>query len=113
MLTETKLCSRPTLQGPPNLATDQDLEAERVLDMQFRSDAAMGDTEESLEAGALEDGHFWLGGERSQMVRFGDKWLHDEMDMQRLVDEDYDPESTTKSEGHAAQDVDMIDPSLK
>ena len=113
MLTETKLCSRPTLQGPPNLATDQDLEAERVLDMQFRSDAAMGDTEESLEAGALEDGHSWLGGERSQMVRFGDKWLHDEMDMQRLVDEDYHPESTTKSEGHAAQDVDMIDPSLK
>ncbi|KAL2037369.1 hypothetical protein N7G274_009854 [Stereocaulon virgatum] len=113
MLRETKLCSRPTLQGPPNLATDQDLEAEMGFDMQFRSDATIEGTKELLDAGALENGHFWLGGERPQMVKLGDKWLEDEMDMRQLADEDYDPERNRKSEGHAAQDVDMIDPSLK
>ena len=113
MLTETKLYSRPTLQGPPMFATEQDLEAERAFDMQFGKDVAMGVTEKSLEAGALGEGHFWLGGDNSQMTNSGDEWLQDEMDMHRLIDEDHKWGSHEWKEGNAAQDVDMIDPSLK
>ena len=110
ILTERKSYIRPSLRGRPIFATREEIEAERAFSMESGRDITMGNTEESLEAGAIGNGKFWLGGEPTQMEHSSDEWLQDELDMKSLVNDDDDGKGIA---GHAVKDVNMIDPSLR
>ncbi|MCJ1450535.1 Strongly-conserved Zn-finger binding protein (TFIIIA) [Mycoblastus sanguinarius] len=101
---------RPTLQAHSRFANEQDLDAERALDVQFGSDVYMDDTNESLEAGALRGGDFWLGGRSYQRENNGDDRLRDEMEMQHLIDGHREGCFSVEKCG---QDVDMLDPAFR
>ena len=115
MMMEEELYTRHSFQGAPVYATEHDLEAERIFDRQFGNDVVMGNSDDSLESGTLEDGVLWLRGDSFDTAA-GDSWLHDEGAMQHLIDEDYEGknvEGLSDQNAHNGQDVIMIDPNLR
>lgn len=109
MLTEVNVYGRPSFQGPPVFATEEDLEAEEALDMHFRNDVAMNDVDESLEGRASRGDKVWLGKEPYQTCSGLDDELHIEMNMQQRMKGMHE---RTSIESCGRQDVEMIDPSL-
>ena len=110
VMTGQKLHERLTFQRTPMYATDQELGAERVLDMQFGNDIAMEDPDGSFKAESLGNGGIWFN-ENLFGTTTGDPWVKAEMTIQRLIDQGHDD-----IERHAApdgQNVVMIDPSLQ
>lgn len=112
---EEELYTRQSFQGAPMYATEQDIEAERVFDQQFGDDLVMGNSEDSLESGTLKGSDLWLRGDPFETAP-RDSWIHDEVAMQHLIDEDYEGENVEgliAQAAHNGQDVIMIDPSLR
>ena len=115
MMEEEELYTRQSFHGAPMYATEQDLEAERVFDQQFGNDVAIGNSEDSLESGTIGDGDLWLRGDPSETAT-RDSWLHDEVAMQHLINDDYEGENVEgrlAQDAHNGQNVVMIDPSLR
>lgn len=101
---------RQTLQGTPTFATKMDVDAERVLDMQFDGEVGVVDHEENLGAGALKDCDFWLGGQSNHDRVTSSEWSLDELEMRCLIDGGHTMEGHETVDG---QKVDVIDPALR
>lgn len=110
LMDQEGLYSRQTLQGTPTLATKQDVDADRALDLQFDDDVGVVDHEETVGAGALRDSDFWLGGQSYHDRVDSGEWLHDELGMRFLIDGDLTMERHETVNG---QEVDVIDPALR
>jgi len=110
MLMGGNVYGRPSFQGPPVFATKEDVEAEKAFDMQFSSDVAMKDADESLEGVALRGGDSWLGGQSYQTSSRSGEDLRSELGMQQMVNRSHE---WANDGGGASHDVDMIDPSLR
>ena len=109
LMNQERLYSRQTLQGIPTVATKQDADAEKALDMQFDEDVGAIGQEETLGAGALRGGDSWLEGQSYHDRGDSGVWLHDELEMQCLYDEGLVIE---RHEMVDDQKVDVIDPVL-
>ncbi|KAF6230239.1 hypothetical protein HO133_004579 [Letharia lupina] len=110
LMDQEGLCSRQTLQGTSTYATKQDVDAERVLDMQFDDDVGVVDHEETPRVGASKGGDFWLAGRSHHDVGESGEWLRDELEMRCLIDEGLTMERYETVDG---QEVDVIDPTLR
>ena len=78
--------SRQTLQGLPNSVTKQDVNIERVLDIEC-DDHGGGIGEGAFRGAEASRGDdFWLGGGPHQDKFTSDEWVRDEQEMRYLID---------------------------
>lgn len=87
---------RPTFHECWNLATADDMAADEALDLHFEDDLHMNGVDGSVEAAASMGKDFWLG-DRSYDVVDDMEWIHDEDQMQRLIDHDVDPDPKSQA----------------
>ena len=110
LLDEGKLYIGQTLQGTPKFAPKQDVDAERVLEMQIDDDVGVGGHEENLGARASRACDSWLTGQSYHDEGDSDEWLRDELEMRCLID------GSLAIEGYELADdeeADVIDPALE
>ena len=104
------LTSLPTFEGSPVCAIAEDMEAERALGAQFDAEFGFGAVDKALEDRDEQGGEFWLGGHSPGVTNADDDWLHDEIEMDRLIAGDYGRENQEDGE---SQDIAMLDPALR
>ena len=109
MLIQGKTYGRPSLQGLPTLATEQDIEAERAFDNYFMREFMMDDFDEAVTGATRKEGRFWVCGQSDQtgVDRGWDR--ANDMAMEQGFDENLEWANVGLNTN---QDVDMIDPSL-
>ena len=98
-----------TLQGTPTFAPKQDVDSERVLEMQVDDEVGVGGHEENLGARASRVCDSWLTGQSYHDQGDSDEWLRDELEMRCLIDGGLAMEGYEMADG---QEADVIDPAL-
>ena len=97
LLGEGRLHIGQTLQGTPKFAPKQDVDAERVLEMQVDDNVGVGGHGANLGANALRICDSWLTGQSYHDKGDSDEWSRDELEMRCLID---------------GQEAGVIDPAL-
>ena len=110
LLGEGRLYIGQTLQGTPKFAPKQDVDAERVPEMQVDDDVGVSGHEETLGARASRTCVSWLTGQSYNEKGDSDEWLRDELEMRCLIDGGLAMEGYEMADG---QEADVIDPALE
>ena len=97
LLGEGRLYIGQTLQGTPKFVPKQDVDAERVLEMQVDDNVGVGGHGENLGARASRICDSWLKGQSYQDKEDSGEWSRDELEMRCLID---------------GQEAGVIDPAL-
>lgn len=107
LLADEDLFRRPTLNGSLVFATSQDLEAERVLDMQFGNDDGLKDIEERLYEALTQSPTIRIDDDRGEIRKDGVKILCTESNEGQIH------AKGLKISNVRIQDMEMIDPVLR
>lgn len=101
------LNSRETLHETPTFARKQEIDAERIIDMQFDDNVGMVDHEDILGS---EIGDFGLRGQSYHGSGDNGEWLREQLEMRCLIDGDLAMESHEMVD---SREVDVVDPALR
>lgn len=110
LMDEGRLYNRQTLQERPKFATMQDVDDKGARDRHVEDDVSVDyGHQETLGAGALRAGDFWLGGQSCHDRGESGEWVGDELEMRYLIDGSLGMERQEMIDG---QEVDIVDRAL-